>query len=174
MQPCSWRGNSTIFARVNGLITLLVERLVLALDVGRQRHVAMLNKDLFGCCAAFELQNVKISLPPYHLDRGEFSAIDCQQRARLGGFTRLKLREHFIVLHHSLNHYLDSTTRGLMGKKPRGNHARIVKDQQVFLGHKRQQIGETTVSNWRSPGIETQKPTLAALFGGVVRDEALG
>ena len=34
-----------------------------------------------------------------------------------------------------------------MGKKPRGNHARVVKDQQVFLGHKRQQIGETTVSN---------------------------
>ena len=82
-----------------------------------------------------------LRLPPYHLDRGEFSAIDCQQRARFGGFTRLKLREHFIVLHHSLNHYLDSTTRGLMGKKPRGNHARVVKDQQVFLGHKRQQIG---------------------------------
>ena len=61
-----------------------------------------------------------------------------------------------------------------MGKKPRGNHARVVKDQQVFLGHKRQQISETTVSNRRSLSIETQKPTLAALFGGVVRDEALG
>ena len=74
MQAGGGRRDRAVLTGIHCLVALFVKGLVIALDIRRQRHMAVLCEQRLWRRIAVKLQHIEIPLTPDHLDRLSFGA----------------------------------------------------------------------------------------------------
>ena len=185
MQRRGGRGHGTGGFGKHGLVALGVLRrvrvcaLLLALNIGRQRHVPMALHQGVGVIAGVVGQH-KTKQRPVGIgpapEQGGAEAVgragggvQGDGRPDLGLFAHPHVRGHLVAAQHALNEQLQLAAGGLFAKQARFEHAGVVHDQQIAGAQQAAQIAKNPVRGWTVRGV--QQPGAAALGRWLLGDQ---
>ena len=157
MQAGGRRGDGAGLLRIDGLVTLFVDRVGGMIDVRRQRQAAMRFDQVEH--VGVERQGKKLAgALAYH-------NVECIGQAdpvaRLGRLRGAHLRQHRALAEHALDQHFDIAAGFLDAEKARLQHARVVHHQQVARSKQIDDVAELAVDD--RVAVELQQARRAAL-----------
>ena len=172
VQPGGGGGHGAFAAGIDGLVALAVRQFVLAGDVWRQRHVAVLLEQGDQWCLAQETQFEQgVSAA---LDDGMYIALEDQLRAWLGRFARTQMSQPAMGVQRAFQQHLDLAAARLLAEQACWNHAGIIEYHHIAGFEPRQQIGEASMFQRTGFTVDAQQATVGSLFGRVTSDQLVG
>ena len=174
MQPGRWSRNGTRVAGVDGLVAVEIEAAAggglsrLALDIGRQRRIAMLEHPLV---LPVEKQQAPAALTdgehlgarPAIADEFGAGSEACGRLAKNLEFSAAKVPHD-----QHLRHLAADPTQ-----QARRAHAGIVHDQEITGAEQAGKVAETMVGDRAALAVETQQPRAVAVLGREAGDQFL-
>ncbi len=166
MQPGRGCGDRPGPAGVNGLVAVLVFHLRLALEIRRQRHVAVyieVRQNLVR-----ELDRKQVPVTPRDFCLG--TTFEQQPSPRFGRLARADMGQCGPRRLHAFDQDLGFAAGFLARHEARLDHARVVEDQQVPLTEQGWQMGEPEIPD---AVVNDEQAAVAALPGRVARNQLL-
>ena len=145
VQRRRWRGRSAGVFGEDGLVAALVLGLLfwavvlsavlvlVALNVGRQGHVAVGLHELVRLVAEAKVKQRAINVRPTAQDCGFKPTVHAQHGAHGGLLADLHVRHDFVLGQHALNQEFELAPAGLLAKQARFHDLGVVEHQQVAL-----------------------------------------
>jgi hypothetical protein len=127
VQPGGGRRDGPVASGIDGLVALPVRGVVGALDVGRQRHMAVARISLPKSASTAAEPEQPLVAPSTSSARRPPTAAG----AGAGRLARAHMRDGLAPAEHALEQDLDATAGLLARMQPRRHHPGIVEDQQV-------------------------------------------
>ncbi len=170
MQPGGRRRHRSGLLRIDGLIALAIRLIIRAVDIGRQRHVSDALEQRQHRLGEAQLEQGVVARD--HL--GLATAIDENLRARLGRLARTNVRQHAILIEHTLHQHLQLAAGGLLAEQARRDHAGVVEHHEIAGAQLLQHIGELAMTQLATRAIELQQTAGATLGQRMAGDQRLG
>jgi hypothetical protein len=171
MQPRGRRSHRARPAREHRLIALAVGRRIRPRDIRRQRHVAVTFQQDERVFRGVEFQDEEFPFTPEHA-RLE-GTLQVQTRPRLGRLARTHLGQQTVRVQHPFHQYFDATTAVFATVQARGNHPRIVQDQQIARTQQSAQVAESAIHD-QALAIQTQQAARRAFRERFLGDQING
>ncbi len=169
MQAGRRRGDRAGFARVDGLVALVIGGVGRALDVRRQRHAAEAQQQFFERLGRIEAQHEELAVASEH--RRRRAVIEQNAPARLRLLADAELHARLVRAGDALDQDLDGAAGVLAPVQPRRQHARVVEDEQIARREQLDEIGEAAVVEFPVRRVDDEQAARRALRERRLRDQ---
>ena len=142
MQARRRRCHGSGFTGINGLVALVIRGLRLALEVGRQRHLAMRVK--IRQQRRREIQPEELAIASGH--RRSHAGRKLQPRSLAGCLAGTHLRDRLRLSLQPLDQHFAAPAGFLAAAQPRVDHARIIKYEQIAWPQQQRQVREAAIA----------------------------